>query len=543
MGQDEREQKTRDTAALQHAEEDLRRQADELREARDAAERANRAKSTFLANVSHEIRTPLNAVIGSAELLGATNLTQEQQQYVEAVHVSAEALLDIINDILDFSKLEADRVDVDASPFRLRERIGAWVRSLAPRLHEKPVTLCTEFEDDVPDALVGDQRLLRQVLANLLSNAIKFTKSGHIILRVRTETRDEADVTLGFDVEDTGIGIPPEKQQVIFKEFVQVDASTTRHYGGTGLGLAIAARLVDVLGGRIGLESEPGVGSTFHFTARFVPSTPGSTAIEVAKAAGEAAALGPFRILVVEDSVANQQVAIGMLQKAGHAVRLATNGAAAVAATSAGSYDVVLMDLQMPEMDGYEATRIIRHREAETGAPRMAIVALTARASRGSETYCLKSGFDGYLLKPYRSRDLFEAIAAAVGIEGASSGAGTRVGGSGSARLDWDAALSAVDGDRELLGKVLGGYLGQQSELVDELRSALDRGDLAVARRVAHTIAGSLRLFEKAEVVVLAHQLEDRAREGDGGGAARAWALLEPELNAVETELRSWVGG
>ncbi len=541
MGRDEHEQKSRDAAALQHAEEGLRRQADELRKARDVAGRASRAKSTFLANVSHEIRTPLNAVIGTAELLGATHLTPEQQHHVEAIQVSAEALLDIINDILDFSKLEAGRVDADPSPFPLRERIEAWVRSLAPRLHEKPVTLRTEFEDDVPDALIGDERLLRQVLANLLSNAIKFTKSGHVILRVRTETRDEDEVLLAFDVEDTGIGIPPEKQQVIFEEFVQADASTTRHYGGTGLGLAIAARLVDVLGGRIGLDSEPGVGSTFHFTARFVPSTSDDIAIDVADATGEAAALGPFRILVVEDSVANQEVATGMLRKAGHTVRVASSGVAAVEATSAESYDVILMDLQMPEMDGYEATRVIRRREANTGAARMAIVALTARASRGSEAYCRESGFDGYLLKPYRSRDLFETIATAAGNERATSGAGTRVG--SGARLDWDAALAAVDGDQELLGKVLGGYLGQQSALVDELRSALDRGELAVACRVAHTIAGSLRLFEKARVVALAHQLEDRAREGDGSGAARAWTLLEPELNVVETELRSWVGG
>ena len=540
-----------DVTALKRAEEDLRRQANELREARDGAERANRAKSTFLANVSHEIRTPLNAVIGSAELLGDTGLTPDQRGHVEAIHLSAEALLDIINDILDFSKLEADRVEADPSPFRLRERIEAWASSLAPRLHEKPVELVTEVAADVPDALIGDQRLLRQVLANLLSNAIKFTAAGRIALRVRTATRDGDDVALRFDVEDTGIGIPPEKQQVIFEEFVQGDASTTRHYGGTGLGLAIAARLVDVLGGTIGLVSEPDKGSTFHFTARFAQAAFDAAGVGAgAQPVSEAAVPGPLRILVVEDSVANQQVAIGMLEKRGHAVDVAGNGAAAVEATADASYDVVLMDLQMPEMDGYEATRLIRRREAATGAAPAAIVALTARASRGSEAYCLHSGFDGYLLKPYRSRELLDAIAAAVGMERVAADAGggaeadTRPPATPDAgeRLDWEAALDAVDGERELLRKVVGGYLGQQAALADELRAALAGNELAVARRAAHTIAGSLRLFEEARVVALAHELEDQARNGDLKGAVRVWTLLEPELNAVETELKARIG-
>ncbi|MXZ70819.1 MAG: PAS domain-containing protein [Acidobacteria bacterium] len=540
-----------DVTALKRAEEDLRRQANELREARDSAEHANRAKSTFLANVSHEIRTPLNAVIGSAELLGETDLTADQQRHVEAIHVSAEALLDIINDILDFSKLEAGRIEADPSPFRLRERIEAWVRSLAPRLHEKPVRLVTEVAPDVPDALVGDERLLRQVLANLLSNAMKFTAAGRIALRVRIEARDGDDVALRFEVEDTGIGIPPEKQQVIFEEFVQGDASTTRHYGGTGLGLAIAARLVDVLDGRIGLVSQPDEGSTFHFTARFAQPAFEAAGVDAgAEPVSEAAVLGPLRILVVEDSVANQQVAIGMLEKRGHTVDVAASGAAAVEATSDASYDVVLMDLQMPGMDGYEATRRIRGREAADGAAPMAIVALTARASRGSEAYCLNSGFDGYLLKPYRSRELLDVIAAAVGIErvaapadgGAEADTRPAAAPEPGARLDWKAALDAVDGDSELLRRVIGGYLGQQTALVDELRAALTGNDPAVARRAAHTIAGSLRLFEEARVVALAHELEDRARDGDLEGAVRVWTSLEPELNAVETELRAWIG-
>ena len=532
-------------AALTQAEADLRRQADALREARDAVERANRARSTFLANVSHEIRTPLNAVIGTAELLGSTELTPEQRGHVEAIHVSADALLDIIGDILDFSKLEAHRMDLDPYPFHLRERIGAWARSLRPRLHGKPVALTTEVADDVPDGLVGDARLLRQVLANLLSNAIKFTAAGRIVLRVRTEARGRDHVTLEFEVEDTGIGIPPDKQQVIFKEFVQADASTTRRYGGTGLGLAIAERLVDVLGGGIGLTSEPGKGSTFHFTARFAMAAAGQATTKVdAPARADAETLGPRRILVVEDSVANQQVAIGVLGKRGHTVRVVGSGEAAVEATAGEPCDVILMDLQMPVMDGYEATRLIRQREQATGSAPATIVALTARASRGSEAYCLASGFDGYLLKPYRSRDLFEVLTAAIrGRAGpaAEAPAVADDAAEGGAGLDWDAALRAADGDRELLRKVLDGYLGQQDALLDELREALGRDDLAVVRRVAHTIAGSLRLFKSARVVALAHELEDRAQAGDLAAAARAWVVLEPELARVDGVLRKWI--
>ncbi len=530
-----------DVTALKRAEEDLRRQAAELRDARDAAERANQAKGTFLANVSHEIRTPLNAVIGTAELFADTDLTPAQHDYIGAIRESAEALLDIINDILDFSKIEADKLQSEQRPFRLRDRLDNLVKSLAPRLHGKPVAMRIDVADDAPEALLGDARLLRQVLANLLSNAIKFTERGEIALRVHVQELTVDAVTLRFEVADTGIGIPPHKQRVIFEEFVQADASTTRRYGGTGLGLAIASRLVDALGGTIGLQSEPGAGSTFHFTARFgldlaAPAeAPRPPELEVE--------LRPLHVLLVEDSVANQRVGAGMLEKLRHTVRIVTDGAAAVEACDAERFDVILMDLQMPGMDGYEATRAIRRREQHEGAARTPIVALTARASSGNEELCMATGFDGYLAKPYRSRELLSAMAAVVpAAESVPAGEAPPASPSAIARLDWNAALETVDGDRELLGKMIEGFVGQQPALVDELREALREGDLPVARRVAHTIGGSLRSFDGARVVALANDLEDRCREGAADQAAATWRALEQELAEVMVELRDRVG-
>ena len=540
-----------DVTALKRAEEDLRRQAAELREARDAAERASSAKSTFLANVSHEIRTPLNGVIGMAELLRDTDLDSEQREQVAAIRESAEALLEIINDILDFSKIEAGRLVAEPRPFRLRERLDSLVRAFAPRLHGRDVALAAEIAPDAPDALVGDARLLRQVLANLLSNAIKFTERGAIVLRARLRQQAGDEVTLEFEVSDTGIGIPAEKQRVIFEEFVQADASTTRRYGGTGLGLAIATRLVDALGGEIGLTSVPGGGSTFRITAQFRQDPAGAAVAEPAPE--PVIELRPLHVLLVEDSVANQRVGTGMLQKARHTVRVVADGTEAVEACAAERFDVVLMDLQMPDMDGYAATRAIRSREQEQNAAPTPIVALTARASRGSEAACLSAGFDGYLLKPYRSRELTEALAAALGRAAAARGRTAQAAPNDetpaaeqepatAGRLDWGAAVESLDGDRELLRAVLDGFLGQHPALVSELEAGIAADDRPTVRRVAHTIGGSLRMFGDARVVALAEVLEDGCRGGEPEPVTAAWQALAPELDAVVNEIRDWVG-
>ena len=553
-----------DVTALKRAEEDLRRQAAELREARDAAERASTAKSTFLANVSHEIRTPLNGVIGMAELLRDTALDSEQREQVAAIRESAEALLEIINDILDFSKIEAGRLVAEPRPFRLRERLDSLIRAFAPRLHGRDVTLAAEIAPDTPDPLVGDARLLRQVLANLLSNAVKFTEHGTITLRARLREQAADGVILEFEVSDTGIGIPAEKQPVIFEEFVQADASTTRRYGGTGLGLAIATRLVDALGGEIGLTSEPGAGSTFRITARFARDTEKDLAAAPAREA--AVEVRPLHVLLVEDSIANQRVATGMLRKLRHTVRVASDGSAAVEACAAERFDVVLMDLQMPDMDGYAATRAIRRQEQERNAERIPIVALTARASRGSESACLSAGFDGYLLKPYRSRELLEAIAAGLGRAAQAAPRNDAAGDerpasnardndardndpppaasspATAALLDWESAAESLDGDRELLRAVVDGFLGQHPALMTELGEALAADDRPTVHRVAHTIGGSLRMFADARVVALAEALEDASGHGGPERTAAAWRALAPELEAAVAEIRTWVG-
>ena len=252
-----------DVTALKTAEEDLRRQAEELREAKETAESANRAKNEFLANVSHEVRTPLNGVIGAAELLGDSALTPAQRDHVHIVSESAEALLGIINDILDYSKIEAGRLDLEHRPLRLREHLGDTMKALASRVGQRDVELLSDVPADVPDALIGDPGRLRQVLFNLVGNAIKFTEHGEVVLGVRLHETDGDQVTLRFTVADTGIGIPQHKQKAIFDEFVQADASTTRRYGGTGLGLAIASRLVTAMGGEVGLESKEGRAARF----------------------------------------------------------------------------------------------------------------------------------------------------------------------------------------------------------------------------------------------------------------------------------------
>jgi signal transduction histidine kinase/CheY-like chemotaxis protein len=394
----------------------VERQKQDIEVLLDQTRQASRLKSEFLANVSHEIRTPMNGILGMHSLVLGTGLSGEQREYLETAHRSAECLLSLLNDILDLSKIEAGRLELDRVEFPVRSVVCCAIRTLAGQAQQKGLELTSEVLPEVPETLAGDPVRLRQVLLNLAGNAVKFTEAGRVCVRAAVESASPVEVVLHFAVSDTGIGIPADKQAVIFENFRQADGSTTRKYGGTGLGLGICSRLVELMGGRIWVESLPGRGSTFHFTARLfaaqgktAPSECSESLSHAPSPAENAPPAPPLRILLAEDNAVNEKMAVRLLGRLGHQVTVARTGYQAVELSAQQPFDVILMDVQMPEMDGLEATRLIRERERSSGA-RTPILAMTAFAMPGDRERCLAAGMDAYLSKPFRPAELEQAV-------------------------------------------------------------------------------------------------------------------------------------
>ncbi len=395
-----------------HAKEIAEKAHSEALRAKEIAEQASKAKSDFLAMISHEIRTPMNGIIGLTDLMLYSEVSPSQQEYLGMIKSSSGALLDIINEILDFSRIEAGTLRLAVAPFRLRELIQDTFVPLAVRAEEKSLVFHWEIAPDIPDTLDGDAGRLRQVMINLVGNAIKFTERGEVTVSITQQSgAPEGQACLLFAVRDTGIGISPDKQSVIFQPFQQADNSISRHYGGTGLGLAISSQLIGMMGGGLQLESDLGNGSIFHFSAPFRKTIKPKAVAGSGNRYVLAQVEHPLEILLAEDNAVNRMLAVRLLNKVGHRVTVAENGQIALDSWAATRPDVILMDVQMPVMDGLESTRLIRQRELEKGVERTPIIALTANAMSSDRERCLQVGMDAFLSKPFNAQDLLDVLA------------------------------------------------------------------------------------------------------------------------------------
>ena len=520
----------------------------ELARAKEAAKAADKAKSHFLANITHEIRTPMIGVLGMTELTLATDLSSKQREYLEMARHSAQSLLTVLNDIVDYARIETGALELAKTPFDLTETVEEVMSVFRPLAIKKGLILEVRHGEDVPGKLVGDASRLRQILINLVGNAVKFTDTGSVVLtietdRLLTDTEEGAigDRHLRFIVRDTGIGIPRDKIQAIFDSFTQADVTATRRYQGAGLGLAIVRHLVAMMGGTYRVQSEEGKGSVFSFQIPFaLPEAPLAAAGQ-GDGTGETGAR-PLTVLLAEDNPINQIYVQELLEMDGHSVVVAHTGRRALEALRKQRFDVILMDIQMPEMDGLEATRAIRADQSGDFDPTIPIVALTAHALKGDRETFLRAGMNEYLSKPVSPTDLEAALARAIGAPGVQAGTEPASATPGAADLsdvlDWSELLTKARGNTGFLMRLFSAFVAEQPVHLETMREALALADCEHLAFLAHSLKGAAATMCAPLLREACLDVERAAKAQELDQAAVAFPIMETAMLDVLTAMR-----